>query len=304
MEKNYDCVIIGAGPAGLTAAVYLARARLKCLVVGKWKFGNLYKAHIVGNYPGFSKDVTGAYLIEEMVKQGKRFGAEYLGDEVISLTKENNFIFQTDTKKVFSSKTVIIALGKAYRMSNVKNEKELTGRGVSYCVTCDGLFFKDKKIAVIGSRNLAAAESLELLRYTKDITIFTNGRDPEITDTLMKELKKSKIKIRKEKVAEFIGNKKLESLVFENKKSENFDGVFIALGTTSAMTFANRLGLEMEDTNIKVDREFRTSLEGIWAAGDCVGSNAQAVVSAGNGCDAAISIIKSLKGKRVYIDYD
>ncbi len=305
MKKNYDCVIIGAGPAGLTAAIYLARARLKCLVVGKWKFGNLYKAHIVGNYPGFPKDVTGAYIIEEMVKQGKRFGAEYLEEEVISLNKEKgNFLFKTDTKKELESKKVIIALGKAYKMSNVKNEKELTGRGVSYCVTCDGLFFKNKKIAVIGSKNLAAGEALELLTYTKDITLFTNGRDPEITDVLMKELKKNNVKLRKEKIIEFKGKEKLGSLVFDDKKSENFDGVFIALGTTSALNFANRLGLEIEGTDIKVDKEFKTSLEGMWAAGDCVGSNAQAVVSAGNGCDAAISIIKSIKGRNVYIDYD
>jgi len=304
MEKEYDCVIIGAGPAGLTAAIYLARARLKCLVIGKWELGNLYKAHIVGNYPGFSKDITGAFLIEEMLKQGKRFGAEYIKEEVISLEKKNDFNLRTDTKKEFSAKTVIISLGKAYKMSNIKNEKELTGKGVSYCVTCDGLFFKNKKVAVIGSKNLAAAESLELLTYTKDITLFTNGRDPEITDVLMKELEKNKIKIRKEKIMEFKGEKKLECVVFENKKTENFDGIFIALGNISAFTFANRLGLEMTDIDIKVDGEFRTSFKGIWAAGDCVGSNAQAVVSAGNGCDAAISIIKHLRGKKVYMDYD
>ena len=191
-------------------------------------------------------------------------------------------------------------------MSNIKNEKELTGKGVSYCVVCDGLFFKNKKVAVIGSKNLVAGESLELLTYTKDITIFTNGREPEISEALMSEIKKSKIKIRKEKVIEFQPGSKgtLEYVNFSDGNKERFDGVFIALGTTSAFSFAARLGLEVFDSNLKVDKEAKTNINGIWAAGDCTGSNAQAVVSAGQGCDAAISIIKYFKGKNVYVDYE
>lgn len=305
--KEYDCVIVGAGPAGVTAAIYLARAQLSCLVIGKWKLGNLYKAHIVANYPGFSKDVSGPFLVEEMIKQAKRFGAEILEEEVIGADKkgEKDFLVKTDTKKEFKAKTLILTPGKAYKMSNIKNEKELTGKGVSYCVTCDGLFFKNKKLALIGSKNLAAGEALELLTYSKNITIFTNGRDPEFSEILMEEIKKNKIIIRKEKVVEFKSEKGiLDSLVFDNGNSEKFNGVFIALGTTSALSFANRLGLELEDINLKIDRDGKTNLEGIWAAGDCTGGNAQAVVSAGEGCNAAISIIKYIKGKNVYLDYE
>lgn len=308
MKKEYDCVIVGAGPAGITAAIYLARAQLRCLVIGKWKLGNLYKAHIVGNYPGFPKDVSGAFIIEEMIKQGQRFGAEFLEEEIINATKKSdkNFVVKTDTTKEFNAKTLILCPGKAYKMSNVKNEKELTGKGVSYCVTCDGLFFKDKKVAVLGSKNLAAGEALELLTYTKDITIFTNGREPEINEILVKELKKNKVNIKKEKVVEFkVGvNGFLEYLVFDNGEREKFDGVFIALGTTSALNFATKLGLDVVDTNLKIDLDGKTNSVGIWAAGDCTGSNAQAAVSAGQGCNAAISVIKYLKGKNVYLDYD
>ena len=306
--KEYDCVIVGAGPAGITAAIYLGRAQLSCLVIGKYKLGNLYKAHIVANYPGFSKDVTGPFLVEEMIKQAQRFGAEFLEEEVISADKksEKNFLVKTDTKKEFKSKTLILTPGKAYRMSNIKNEKELTGKGVSYCVVCDGLFFKNKKVALIGSKNLAAGEALELLTYTKNITIFTNGRDHEFSETLMKDIKKNKINIRKEKVIEFrTGNKNvLNSLVLDNGKIENFDGAFIALGTTSALSFANRLGLDLIGLDLKIDKEGKTNVQGIWSAGDCTGGNAQAIVSAGEGCNAAISIIKYIKGKHVYIDYE
>ena len=308
MKKEYDCVIVGAGPAGITAAIYLSRAQLSCLVIGKWRLGNLYKAHIVANYPGFSKDVSGAYIIEESIKQAKRFGAEFLDEEIISSekVKEKEFKVLTDTKKEFKSKTLILTPGKAYKMSNIKNEKELTGKGVSYCVTCDGLFFKNKKLAVIGSKNLAAGEALELLTYSKDVTIFTNGREPEITGVLMKDLIKNKVNIRKNKVVELKPNSNgsLEYVIFDNQERERFDGVFIALGTTSAVSFANKLGLELIDTNLKVDHDGKTNVNGVWAAGDCVGDNAQAVVSAGAGCNAAISVIKYLKGRNVYIDYE
>ncbi|MBS3151851.1 FAD-dependent oxidoreductase [Candidatus Woesearchaeota archaeon] len=307
MKKEYDCVIVGAGPAGITASIYLARTQLSCLVIGKWKLGNLYKAHIVGNYPGFSNDVSGAFLIDEMIKQAKRFGAEFLEEEIIAVDKKgDNFFISTDTKKEFKSKTLILCPGRAYKMSNIKNEKELIGKGVSYCVTCDGFFFKNKKVALLGSKNLAAGEALELLTYTKDITIFTNGRNPEFSEVLMKEIQKNGIKIKKEKVVEFkMGDGGfLEYLVFENGDREKFDGAFIALGTTSALNFATRLGLELSDTNLKVDKNCKTNLDGVWAAGDCIGSNAQAVVSAGDGCSAAISVIKYIKGKNVYLDYE
>ncbi len=304
--KEYDCIIVGAGPAGLTAAIYLGRAQLNCLVIGKWKLGNLYKAHIVGNYPGFSEDVSGSFIIEEMIKQGKRFNSEFLEEEIISIEnkKDKNFTITTDMKKEFKAKTLILCSGKSYKMSNIKNEKELTGKGVSYCVTCDGYFFKEKKVAVLGSKNLAAAETLELLNYSKNITIFTNGREPEFTDVLFNELRKNKIIIRKEKIVEFKGKDKLDHVVFDDGNLERFDGVFIALGTTSAISFANRLGLEVVSTNIKVDKDGKTNIRGVWAAGDCIGSNAQAIVSAADGCNSAISIIKFLKGKNVYIDYD
>lgn len=308
MKKEYDVVIVGAGPAGLTAAIYLSRAQLSCLVIGKPKLGNLYKAHRVANYPGFSKEVSGDFLIDEMVKQAQNHGADLLEEEVIALDKkrDKDFLINTENETKFRCKALILCPGRAFKMSNVRNEKELTGKGVSYCVTCDGSFFKGKKVALLGSKNLAAGEALELLTYTKDVTIFTNGRETEFSEVLMKEIIKHGIKIRKEKVIEFKSgeNKALQHLVFDNGNIERFDAAFIVLGTTSALNFATRLGLEVNDTHLNVDRNGKTNVEGIWAAGDCTGSNAQAVVSAGEGCSAAISVIKYIKGKNVYIDYD
>lgn len=306
LKKEYDVIIIGAGPAGITASIYTSRAQLRTLLIGKYQQGNLYKAVIVGNYMGFSKDISGKFIIEESIAQTKRFGTEILEEEIVDSVKDKAlFRIKTDTNKEFTSKTLIIACGKAYKMSNIKNEKELTGKGVSYCVTCDGYFFKNKKVAVIGSKNHAAAEALQLSNYTKDLTIFTNGRELEVSETLNNEIKKHNIKIRNEKILEFTENRgMLENLSFSDGKKERFDGAFIALGTTSAFNFATKLGLEVIDTNIKVNNEMITNIAGCFAAGDCTGSNPQAAVSSGQGCMAGISVIKYIKGKDVYIDYD
>ena len=306
IKKEYDVIIIGAGPAGLSASIYTSRAELDTLLIGKYHQGALYKAVTVGNYMGYSKDVSGKLIIDESVAQTKRYGTDILEEEAVNVVKENSkFKLKTDTGNELTCKALIIACGKAYKMSNIKNEKELTGHGVSYCVTCDGYFFRNKKIAVLGNKNHAAAEALQLLSYTRDITIFSNGREFELGEELEKEVNKNNIKLRNEKILEFKSNNgKLESFVFSEGNTEKFDGMFIALGTTSAFNFATKLGLEIKETDIRVDNEMKTNVAGVFAAGDCTGCYPQAAVSSGQGCIAGISAIRYIKGKDVYIDYD
>jgi len=142
-----------------------------------------------------------------------------------------------------------------------------------------------------------------LLPYTKDLTLFSNGRPWEVSPELLAELKAHQVKMRAEKVLAFEGEKGLETVLFEGNQREKFDGAFVAFGATGATAFANKLGLEMQGTNIQVDAHQQTNLPGVFAAGDCTGADAQAVKSAGDGCSAALSVVRFLRGKTAYIDY-
>ncbi len=300
----YDCVIIGAGPAGISAAIYTSRAKLRTLLIGKYKEGALYKAHIVANYFGFDKDVTGPDIVERAVRQAQRFGTEVLEDEVVNMTKEKDvFTVKTANSFYVTSKTVIIATGTAYKIAGAKNEQALSGKGVHYCAVCDGYWYKQKKIAVLGAANHAAEEAITLLSYTKDITIFSNSIPFAIAPALRQHLEKNAVQFRTDKIVSFEGNKQLESVVLENGTKEHYDGVFVALGVTTALNFATKLGLRTEKNYLVIDRDGKTSADGVFAGGNCTGGNAQAANSVGEGCNAALSVIKYLRGVDVYIDY-
>ncbi len=302
-QEPYDSIIIGTGPAGISAGIYTGRAKLKTLIIGKPEEGHLYKAHIIENYFGFLTG-SGAELMEIGIKQAQNFGCEFLRGEVTNAVKENEiFKVRVDNGKEYFGKSLIITTGTAYKQSGLKNEKELSGKGVHYCGVCDGYFYKNKKIAVIGNANHAADEAITLLSYSKDITIFSNGKKFDTSQALMDYLKKNNVKLSEEKVISLEGKSQLESLVFENGKRLKFDGVFMALGITTALSFSTKLGLAIEKNYLIIDRDGKTNIPGVFAAGNCTGGNSQAAVSVGEGCNAAISVIKFLKGVSVYIDY-
>jgi thioredoxin reductase (NADPH) len=303
----YDVAIIGCGPAGLMAAIYAARAQLKTVIFGDYKKGNLYKSHIIANYLGFEEPISGPDLTLKGVEHAKKFGSEMITQEIVDLKLNNDgtFTLKDDQKNEYQSKTAIIATGQSYALSGIKNEQELTGKGVSYCVICDGFFFKNKKVIVIGNGNYAAEEALQLLNYTKDITILSHGKDFSFSENMQKDLEAAKTKtVKTPRIKEISGKEKAEKIVFTDGTEMECEGIFMAVGVAGATAFAKKLGLEMRNNYIKVDLDGNTNIKGLFAAGDCTGSPPQVASSVGNGCNAALSAIKFIRGTQIYIQYN
>lgn len=307
----YDVIIIGAGPAGFSAAIYTARAGLKTILFGILKNSNAYKAHIIENYWGYEKSIAGPFLMEQGKAQAVRFGTEFVEREILAVVQnQDGTCTATDTERVkYTAKTIIICSGLGFKPSGIKNEQQLTGKGVSFCVTCDGYFFKGKHVAVIGNANFAGEEALQLLTYTPDVTILSHGKDFSFSPKMQEGLLKNGVKLLKTpKITEFFGKDTLEKMKCADGSEFIFDGVFLALGIATAGDFANKLGVLRtgpQNAFIVADpRTGATNVKGVYAAGDCTGGNAQAAKSAGEGCNAAISAIKFLKGVAAYVDYE
>lgn len=309
-DSLYDVLIIGCGPAGLSAAIYASRAHLKTVIFGDAKKSNLYKSHIIGNYFGFAEPISGPDLTARGIEHAKSFGTEFVADEIVDLKLNDGGTFSAEDDKLrfYQSKTVIIATGQSYALSGLKNEKELTGKGVSYCVVCDGFFFKNKKVTVIGNGNYAGEEALQLLTYTKNIAILSHGREFDFTPEIKNALEKSNIHLEKTaRLKEIISNPatgKIEKIISTDGNEIPTEGIFMAIGVAGATAFAKKLGLEMVNNYIKVDLDGKTNITGLFAAGDCTGSPPQVATSVGNGCNAALSAIKLIRGLKIYIQYD
>src|SRR5512143_3318555 len=300
---DYDTIIIGAGPAALSAAGFTGRAKLKTLLIGLPMKSQLHFAQSVGNYIGMD-GVSGPELLEKGIEQVKRYGVEVLEKEVVHIMKRgDDFTLKTQDNKALTSRTIIIASGMAARLPGIKNDQLLLGKGVHTCVACDGYPYKGKKVAVIGNSNHAAEEAIELLALTKDITIISNGREFDVSKELMAECEKGGVKLVKERVAEFRGEKWLEGVVMKDGSVAKYDGVFLALGGVTSLTFAQKLALDTNpDGSLVIDKDGKTAIAGCYAAGGCTGGNQQIAKSAGEGCNAAIAVIKMVKGMDSYTD--
>ncbi len=305
-SKTYDAIIIGSGPAGISASIYLSRANLKTIVIGRLSESGLYFSPVIENYPGFPDGISGKELMQNFKVQAVKYGVEFIEGETISVSRqpqEEFFRVKLDDGTEFEARTIIVSCGKAPKTSGIRGEENLKGRGVHYCVACDGYFYKNKKVAVLGNGNYAAEEAIELTSYTKDITIISNGLEFEFSPQLKAIVEKEEIKLSKEKIKEIVGEKNFECLLNSKDEKLVFDGVFIALGSASSMSFANALGLETFDVDLLIDRDGRTNIKGVYGAGTCTGGNSQITKSVGEGTNAAISIIKDLKGLTNYIDH-
>lgn len=301
-----DVIIVGCGPAGLSAAIYTSRAQLKTLIFGDPEKGNIRKAHSIANYLGFPQGTTGPELSKLGLEQAKKFETEHILSEIVDISPEDDgtFTLKDDRQEKYGCKAVIISTGLSYTLSGIKNEQEFTGKGVSYCVNCDGFFFRNKKLCVIGDGNYAAEEAIQLLNYTKDITIVSHGKEFVMNDQIKEHLKQNNIRmVKTERVKEIAGTSCAERLIFSDGTEMVFDGLFMAIGTAGATDFAKKLGIETEGGYIKIDAHGNTNIKGIYGAGDCTGGAPQVATSVGGGCNAALSAIKFIRGVNIYIQY-
>jgi thioredoxin reductase (NADPH) len=299
--QQYDTIIIGVGPAGLSAAIYTSRAKLKTLVIGKQSESQLWKAHAIEKYFGI-QSIEGKNLLVKGIEQAQKFGTHVKDGEVVNIKNKEGFLVKTAKGEEYYGKTLILTTGMPIKLSGISNEEKFTGKGVHYCVVCDGFFYKDKKVAVIGNSNYAAEQAIELLTYTKDVTIISNGKEFQFDPKYKDSLDQNKINLQSDKITSFEGEKKLEKLKTANGDLV-FDGVYMAIGSAGAIDFAKKFGLETKGNTIVVDKEGKTNMPGIYAAGICTGGVSQVATAVGQGCTAAMSVIKQLKEKELYVDY-
>ena len=309
---NTEVLIIGSGPAGYTAAIYSARANLKPhLVSGLEPGGQLTITTDVENYPGYGDTIQGPWLMEEMKKQSLNVGTIIHNDLVTEVDFNSYpFISKTDSGLIFESKTVIISTGAQARWLGIKSEEKFKGYGISACATCDGFFFKDQKVAVIGGGNSAVEEALYLTNFASKVTLI-HRRDELRAEKILQDrlFKNPKINVIWNKtVEEFIGNDKkpsLESLVLkdtkDNSKSKiSVNGAFVAIGhDPSTSLFINKVQMDEDNYIITKPDSTETSIEGIYAAGDVKDKiYRQAVTAAGMGCMAALEAEKFIASKK------
>jgi thioredoxin reductase (NADPH) len=295
MAEKFEVAIVGRGPAGLQAAIYTARAGVSTVLFGGRP--KLWGEHKVDNYFGFPEGLTGEELLERGEAQARRFEAELRDELVLEVKWGEAFTLLTATSEV-EAPCVLIATGIARRQGNVPGLDKFEGRGVSYCVSCDGFFFRGKPVAVLGERDHAAMKAIEVLSYTRDVTLCTDGREEAISPELRERLKAEGIKLRREKVAGLAGQEALTGVRFESGPELAAEGLFVALGEASSVDFARTLGLEMRGKFIVTDTHQRTNIPGIWAAGDCTGRYLQVACAVGDGAVASADIITRVRELR------
>src|SRR5665647_2087076 len=281
-----DVIIIGKGPAGISAAIYLKRANIDVLVIGKGK-GSLEKAEAIENYYGFVEPINGSELLSRGIAQAERLGVEILSDEVVGIKQEEGFVVETSHSE-YKAKVILLATGMSRAGLKVKGFESLSGKGISFCAVCDGFFYRNKALAVIGNGDYAASEIADLNNFTQDIKLFTNG-----LDITTKKLSAEQVTVS-EKILEIKGQDHVEAIITDNGEYP-VDGIFVALGTASATDFAKSLGALTEGINLIVNENFMTTVDGIFAAGDCIGGFWQVSKSVSDGANASKHIIKYLK---------
>lgn len=298
----HDLIIIGSGPAGLTASVYASRYKLKHVILGKEIGGQIMKASRIENWPG-EESINGVNLTEKFRKQAEKLGAEIINAGANAVEKTaNGFRVMTDDERIFEARTVIFALGMKPRKMNLPKEDDFIGRGISYCATCDAMFFKNKDVVVIGGGDSAATAALHLSEFANSVQLLykegTKIFEPA-WDEKMKE--QGKITLESfENVVGLIGKNKIEGIVYEipggEKKELKTQGVFIEIGSTPGSVIAEKLGVETDDQGfIIVKTNQGTNVDGVFAAGDITTASnklRQIITAAAEGAIAAESVYK------------
>ncbi|MDR0273393.1 MAG: NAD(P)/FAD-dependent oxidoreductase [Clostridiales bacterium] len=295
-----DVIIIGGGPAGTTAAIYTARANFNTTIIYK-NYGALENAELVGNFYGFSK-ISGKSLFEKGLIQARMNGAKTIAGEVVGLRKKDDCLIVETENASYESKTALLATGANRDTPKITGIAETEGRGISYCAICDGFFYRGKEVAVLGSGAYALHEVEDLLPLASKITLLTNGEEPSVNFPDSVFIRKDKIlEIKNEKSKILIPGlneqKKLKSVIFETGEELPLSGLFVAVGIAGGTELARKIGAAVDSAgSVIADSEMRTSVPGLWAAGDSVGGLKQIVKASHEGAIAGINIAKFLRG--------
>ena len=280
----YDVIIIGSGPAGISAGIYLKRAKKNILIISNGKSA-LEKAEKIENYYGI-ESISGKDLYEIGIKQAKNLKIPIENDEVINISYNNEKFIVTTVNRSYESKFVILATGTNRQIPHIRGVKEFEGKGVSYCAICDAFFYKNKDVVVIGNGNYAIHEASNLKPVVNSVTILTNGKK------MVENRSVNEFEIEETPIREFRGNNVIEEVEFDNNNIKKIDGVFVAIGTASSTDLARKIGAVIKNNNIFVDEDMQTSVKGLYACGDCTGGLLQINKSVYEGAKAAMNIIK------------
>lgn len=298
--KIYDVIIVGAGPAGLSAAVYSARYGLDTLVIGILPGGLAGEAYEVCNFPSYGK-VHGFELMTKMIKQVKELGVEIKQEKINEIKKSKTFEISTNKTKYFSKK-IILATGSERKSLGIEREKELTGKGISYCATCDSGFYKDKIAGVVGGGNAALTAALLLSKFAKKVYIFYRRSSfSKAEKAWVKEIEKNeKIEpVFNSLITKLIGEKNLEAVEINNEKIIKLNGLFIEIGSDPQIDLAKQMGVKLEEGEIIVDKKQRTNLKGVFAAGDVTNNPLKQIITAcAEGAIAANSIYEEIEQEK------
>ena len=293
----YDVIIVGAGPAGISASLYTIRGNLKTLLIYKEKSA-LEKTPKIENYYGFKNGINGEELYKTGIEQAKNLGVEVLEEEVTNIQldfidsdkEQSRQIFKVETlNNEFQAKTVILATGNKKNKPNIEKIDEYEGKGVSYCAVCDGFFYRNKDVAVIGNGDYAISEAMDLQNIVKSIKILTNGQQ-------IPEYRAENVDIINKEIKEVNGNNKIEEIEFKDNSKIKIDGIFIAQGVAGSTEFAKKLGAKIEKDKIAVNENMETTIKGLYACGDCTGGLYQISKAVYEGTKAGLQAIKYLKG--------
>lgn len=307
-----DLIIIGAGPAGLTASIYASRYKLNHLVVGNIFDGAITKAHLVENWPG-EKSIKGYDLIMKFYEHAKSMGAEVIQENIVEVKTGNgcssslrgHFIIKTENNSNYKSKSLLVALGAKSKKLNIPGEDKFLGSGVSYCAVCDGTFFKNKIVGVVGGSNSAAMAAIMLSEHANKVFLIYRGQFLRCEPVVAEKLEKNcKVKIiYNTNVITIGGEKKVEFIELDNeyegKRTLRLDGLFIEAGSVPFVSLIKKLGVKTDqDEFIIINQSGATNIDGVYAAGDITnGSNGlrQIITAASEGAIAAASIYKYLR---------
>ena len=282
-------IVIGSGPAGISASLYLKRSgKIDVTVISKG-MGALEKAEKIENFYGFETAVTGAELHKRGVEGAKNLGIDFLEEQVVSLNFDENFkpVVETDKNKYISD-AVLIATGASRKSPNIKGLKEFEGKGISYCAVCDAFFYRNKNVAVLGNGEYALHEAMILAQTSKSVTILSNGLEinAEIPEN---------INIIRKKTASINGKKTVQSVTFDDGDVFETSGIFIALGVAGSTDLARKIGVEVSQNKIVVNDDMQTNIPFIFAAGDCTDGIMQVSKAVADGARAGLAMIKFLK---------